>query len=193
MAITLTTELQAVNSMLTAIGESPVNSLSDDLLVDVAIARDLLREINVKVQTAGWHFNTEEEYPLLREIDNTINLPGNTLRVDAKGYNHPNIDVVQRGLKLYDRRNRTYAFNETIKVDIILGFDFEETPEYFRQYILTRAARVFGVRMVGSSELEGFTMRDELDARAVLLEAEGDTADHTIFDNPDVGMTIIGR
>ena len=50
-----TTELDAVNIMLNTIGESPVNSLDDGLPVaDAAIARSVLREVTIDVQSPGW-------------------------------------------------------------------------------------------------------------------------------------------
>ena len=53
------TELSAVNSILGAIGQSPVTSLVFDN-PEISLIYNLLRDANVDVQTEGWHFNTEK-------------------------------------------------------------------------------------------------------------------------------------
>ena len=53
-----TTKLDAVNTMLSAIGEAPVNSLSSGL-IEAEIAETILDTVNTEVQSMGWHFNTE--------------------------------------------------------------------------------------------------------------------------------------
>ena len=42
--ITPTTELQAVNTMLSVIGEAPVNSITGTTTVDVSVAKNILDE-----------------------------------------------------------------------------------------------------------------------------------------------------
>ena len=55
---TRTTELEAINTILSTIGESPLNTLSGSLPVDGTMAKNVLNEINREVQSMGWHFNT---------------------------------------------------------------------------------------------------------------------------------------
>ena len=59
MSLAGTTELEAVNTMLSMIGEAPVNSLTGTLPLDATIAKNTLTEISREVQAAGWHYNTE--------------------------------------------------------------------------------------------------------------------------------------
>ena len=54
------TELEAVNVLLTTIGEQPINSFWNQT-TDVTIARQVLNEVNREVQSQGWHFNTETD------------------------------------------------------------------------------------------------------------------------------------
>ena len=53
-----TSELEAVNTILSATGEAPVNSLTGSLPIDATQALSLLKEISREVQSAGWHFFT---------------------------------------------------------------------------------------------------------------------------------------
>jgi hypothetical protein len=57
-----TTELEAVNTMLSAVGSQPVSSL--DAGAEVAIAKNILRETRREVLSRGWSFNYETEVKL---------------------------------------------------------------------------------------------------------------------------------
>ena len=53
MTVAATTELEAINIMLAAIGEAPVNSLIGTLPVDVKLAQSTLTEFNKEIQSGG--------------------------------------------------------------------------------------------------------------------------------------------
>jgi hypothetical protein len=165
---TPTTLLDAVNELLSTIGEAPVNSLGDNLTSDVATAKATLERVSREVQAAGWHFNTEKDYPLVPSEDGSITLPANCVRADIDPMRYTDIDLVQRGSKLYDRLNHTYNIGQTIYADLVVLLDFEELVEAARTYI-------------GSGTLHDFTARDEMMARALLMEAEGDTTNANIL------------
>jgi hypothetical protein len=186
----LTTQLDAVNTMLAIIGESPVNSVENSGLVDVVIAKRTLDEVNREIQLRGWHWNTETDYPLSPTfpLPGTIYLPANTLSVDAMD---PSQDLVQRGLRLYDRKRRSYTFDQTATVVIKFLLEFNELPETARQFIMIRAARKFQDRVVGSQTLSGFNKNDELNALVALRNDEAENADYTILNKTDT-IRILG-
>ena len=54
------TDIQAVNMMLTTIGEQPIKNLNDNAgLQDASIAQDILHSTSRQVQSNGWIFNTD--------------------------------------------------------------------------------------------------------------------------------------
>ncbi len=187
----LTSKLEAVNTMLGVIGESPVNTISGSSLpVSVVTALNVLDEVNREVQSEGWHFNTEFEYPMVRNSSNKFALPNNTLRIDVPIDKYTDIDIVQRGSTLYDRKNHTDVFTEDLDVTITFELTFEELPQQFRSYITIRAGRKFANRFLGSTEIEAFTLRDEINAKATAVDSDSENADRTIFDNYDVTRVI---
>ena len=192
--VTPTTELEAVNVMLSTIGESPVNTLEDDNVVDAAIARTILGSINREVQSIGWNFNTEIGFPILKDSLGKFPLPANTARVDTvntvESSSATDYDLVLRGKYLYDRKNHTDVFTQDLKVIITFQLDFTEMPEQFRYFVLVRASRKFANRFLGSQEIEAFTLRDEIEAKARAIESDSENADRTIFDNYDVQRVI---
>ena len=185
----LTTQLAAVNTMLGYIGEAPVNSISNtaELPVSAANAVTILNETSKEVQSEGWHFNTTKDF-VLTPVNDTITLPSSTLQVDHEGTE--DVDVVQRGLSLYDRKNRTTTFTKDIKVTIVEELVWESLPEQARRYITLKATRSLQSRLVGSTELEALILRDEFAAKANLERSEAANSDRTIFDNYDAASRI---
>lgn len=182
MTTTVTTKLEAINVMLTAIGESPVNTITSSTTTDVSIAIQILDNVSREVQSVGWHFNTDTNYLLAKNTSNQIILPTNCLRVDNSNKD-ADLDLVERGRKLWDRENHTYTITKDIRVNITWFLEFTELPETARRYITIRAARIFQDRMLASETLHAFHQVDELSALSALKEHEGDTRDHSIFDN----------
>ena len=179
--MTATTELEAVNIMLAAIGEAPINSLTGTLPVDARIAQTTLIETNKDVQSEGWHFNTEIDVVLTRDASNEIALASNVLRVDPNIYQHPSVDAVQIGLKLYDRKTHKYEFEEDLTSVVVYFRTFEEIPEPARRYVMIKAARIFVDRLVGDEGLRSYTQQDEIRARSILMETDAANADHNIL------------
>ena len=190
MAVAATTELECINIMLAAIAEAPINSLTGTLPVDAVTARSTLAEFNKEVQSEGWSFNTEIDVTLTRDGSNQISLPANVLRVDANIHQHPTIDPIQRGLKLYDRQNNKYEFDEDLICTVVYFRDFDEIPEQARRYINIKAARVFVDRLVGDQGLRTYTQEDEVRARTILTETDYANADHNLL-RGDPSLTSI--
>ena len=184
-AITPTSELDAVNVMLTSIGESPVNTLGSGLQ-EAEIAEVVLDNVSRDVQSAGWHFNTEIRYTLNRNVVNEINLPANVIKVDKSTLLRDyELDVVERGRKLYDRIGNTYTFSKDIEVNMVVLLSFDELPEVARRYITLRAARTYQQRIIGNDTLSKMLAMDEQQAFVSLREAEAEVSDYNIFDNYD--------
>ena len=181
MAVAETTELECINIMLAAIGEAPINSLVGTLPVDARIAQSTLTEVNKSVQSEGWSFNTETDVTLTRDGSNHVNLPSNVLRVDANIHQHPSIDPIQRGLKLYDRQNNKFEFEEDLICTVVYFRDFSEIPEPARYYMNIKAARIFVDRLVSDQGLRTYTQQDEVRARAILMETDLANGDHNML------------
>ena len=191
MALALTTKLEAINTMLSNVGEAPVNSLTGSLTADVRLAQNILDEVSREVQSIGWHFNTEKDVPLAPNSENQVELSGGGARVDLEGDNiDSSYDVVVRGSKLYNRKNRTYTFTATKKYTVTYMLDWEQLPESARRYIMIRSARIYQDRLVGSETLSAFSRSDEQSALFSFREYEMETADYSVFDNWDVARII---
>lgn len=179
------TELEAVNVLLTTIGEAPVNTLDGNQVTDVSIAKQVLNEVSREVQAQGWHFNTEQNVPLTPDTLGNIKIPADTARIDARDFN-----VVVRENKLFNLTDRTFAFVSKILVDIIYYQDFANLPQQAKNYITTRAARIFADRTLNSETIHKMTSRDEQRALIDLKEMEGDTGDFNMMDSYSVSRVM---
>ena len=179
------TELEAVNVLLTTIGEAPVNTLTGNQVTDVTVAKQVLLEISREVQAQGWHWNTENGVKLSPDNNKNILIPADTARIDAQDYN-----VVIRESKLYDLNARTYEFNGVIKVDIIYFQDFAVLPDVAKRYITARAARIYSDRLLNSETIHKMALRDEQAAHVDLRQFEGETADYNMMDSYSVARVM---
>ena len=179
------TELEAVNVLLTTIGEAPVNTLSGNQVTDVTIAKQVLNEVSREVQSQGWHFNTEPKVKLSRNFNNEIAVPADTARIDSDEYN-----VVIREGKLFDLNERTFTFTKNIEADIVFYRDFEVLPDTAKKYITTRAARIYSDRMINSETMHRMLAKDEQSALIDLKEFEGDTGDYNMMDSYSVARVL---
>lgn len=179
----MTTKLQAINQMLSGIGQAPVVSL-DIANPEIALAEAILDAVNREVQGEGWHFNTEVNYPFTADVNGQIAVPINVLQLsDNKYSNTQKYQTVLRDGKLYDKINHTYTFTagSTVKCDVVWFFDFEDLPQVFKDYITQRASRVFAGRALGSQEMVTFNAQDEANLRANCLAYDTSTSDVNIF------------
>tara|TARA_R100000406_G_scaffold234_1_gene334 strand:+ start:8864 stop:9463 length:600 start_codon:yes stop_codon:yes gene_type:complete len=189
----MTTKLEAINQMLSGIGQAPVVSL-DSANPEIAIALDVLEAVDREVQGEGWHFNTEIAYPFTADANGNISVPSNVLQLsDNKFANNQKYQTVLRDGKLYDKIKHTYTFpaNKKVKCDVVWKFDFEDLAQVFKDYITQRAARVFAGRVLGSTEMVTFNQQDEGLLRANCLAYDTQTAEVNIFGQENGQNTYI--
>src|SRR5690348_15937742 len=121
-----TTELQAVNTMLSTIGEAPVDSLSGATSSDAAPADQVLRKSSARRLCRGG-------------TSTSIRTTGSTATASATSSSrptpinrikYPTIEPVMRPqappsggtLQLYDRGNQTYTFNQDLQADKVVWY-----------------------------------------------------------------------
>lgn len=192
MALTATTKLEAVNVLLSCIGEAPVNSLTSGL-VDAETAETILDSVSREVQSQGWGFNTDYEREFTLDANNQIQIASDVLRIDMAERRTSELDVVARGNKLYNRATNSFYFDPSIssvKMNAVVLLSFDDLPEAARRYVTVRSARIFQDRVVGSETLHAFHQRDELMALVELKDADSEVNDHSIFDNYSVASVL---
>lgn len=187
-----TTLLEAVNTLLSNIGESPVATLESEQVVEAQVARMTLLETHKEAQTRGWGWNTEHavRYPV--QDDRQLTVPANVVRwaLVPETYHRR---FVLRGQKVFDRITNSFRLGTDVRevvADVVVLLPWDECPESFNRYVTIRSARVFSGRLVTDDTLFRFTAMDEQMAWAELerMEAENEQP-NILWDGP--GMVPI--
>mgnify|MGYP003141372729 FL=1 len=182
------TELSAVNSILGAIGQSPVTSLVFDN-PEISFIYNLLRDSNVDIQSEGWHFNTEKHVTYTPDSTTGKIVVGNDiLQMDVtEGWRKRKFDVVKRNGYLYDKYDHTDDWSDTseMKLDITRLLNFEDIPTVFKRYIIARASRLAATQLVANPQLVQLLQQQETLTRASCMEYECNQGNHTMFGFPE--------
>ena len=178
----VSTELDAVNQILSSVGQAPVTTL-DLQNPEVFTAVNTLREQSRQVQNEGWSFNTERGYTLVRDSStNKIAYPSNMLAIDANIEKHQDkYDLVPRNGFVYDKHDHTFIFTEDLRADVLWYFDFQFLPPAIQAYITAKAARMCATKMVGDRELNALLQEQQAATRAAVIEEECNQGDYTMF------------
>ena len=183
------TELSAVNSILGAIGQSPVTEI-ENANPEISFIYNILRDTNVDVQNEGWHFNTEKHIHLTPDgTTGKIEIASDILKMDmADGWSKRQYDVVRRGGYLYDKYDHTDDWDELtdgIDLDIVRLISYEDLPEVFKRYVIYKAAVRAATQLVGNPQLAQLLAQQEALSRAAIMEYECNQGNHTMFGLPE--------
>ena len=181
------TELSAVNSILGAIGQSPVTTINKQN-PEIGFIYNLLRDANVDLQNEGWHFNTEKHVTYTPDSDGKIVIGNDILKMDTTdGWIDRTHDVVKRNGYLYDKQSHTDDFSDhtTINLDIVRLINYDDLPEVFKRYIIYKAAVRAATQLVGNPQLARLLAQQEALQRAAIMEYECNQGNHTMFGLPE--------
>ena len=181
------TETDAVNQMLEVIGQLvPVDDAENSGLLEAERALVRLRQVSKEVQEKGWSFNTEKHAEFT-----PVNTGGlMTLEQDILKIDSGCVDIVQRGQKLFNRSKNSYAHEGAIAdVTLVRLLPFVDLPSVAQTYITIKAARQFQKRFVGSSEIDGFTRGDEVDALVAMEQSEAEAGDYNYITDSRLSLS----
>ena len=180
------TELSAVNSILGAIGQSPVTTLNYEN-PEIGFIYNILTEVNKDVQNEGWIFNTEYNVEKAPEATTKyITIPSNVLRYDLHEDNiYRTKNIVRRNGRLWDTINQTDEFDSNLHLDITWLWPFEDLPNAFKRYIISRASVRAATQLVSNPQLVQLLQQQEAQTRATCMEYECLQGDHSYMGFPD--------
>lgn len=186
----LTSELEAVNTILELSGESPVQSLALSGLLVLDRAKAKLDETVRLVLAPGWTFNTNTDVTLARNISNEIPVATSWLKVDPNP-EFMSYKVSVRGNKLWNGKTNAWTFDRDLKGTVVDLLAWDSLPQAARHYIMVSAARAYQRSGFGSSEINGFTQEDEQKALLALNEFEADTGNFNMLRDSWDGQRIV--
>ena len=198
MSFTPSSQLAAVNIILSTIGEAPVNTLIGTLPLSASIASAALNEQANAVQLDGYWYNTDTNVTLPLDANGNVWLPANVAKVEINRQRYAGKEIVMRPQlngqnQLYDRRNQTYNFADLVTViadRIVYILDWSQLPESAKRYMTIRAARIFADRWVGAETVHQFTAADELNAKRAMDAHKSDEDELNILSSPSTAQAL---
>jgi hypothetical protein len=187
--ITPLTELEAVNEIISSVGEAPVSTLENATSVDVVNAVRMLRVVNRDIQSMGWTFNRADNVTLVPDrYEKQIPWDDTILYIQT----YDGSVLRNRGGVVFNVTDNTDVFDEPITVKVRYLVPFEELPEPFRNYITARTARIFQQRYLTDDSLEQGLAQAEAGAWALVMEYEHDMERNNLTMNQAI-MTLMQR
>ena len=193
------TELEAINRMLSAIGQAPVNAV-ETTNPDVAICQRTLRQVSQEVQSEGWSFNTTYNEKVSPDINGRIVIRqvnfdetrDYCLQMDLSHNTYFSRDkdtiakVENANVCLYDKLNFTFDWGtEPVEVDKVMYYaDLSGLPPAAANYIVNKSSARLAMRTVGDSTQYSILRQEEEYARTQLQEYECNQGDYTFFGHP---------
>ena len=181
------TNLSAVNSILGAIGQSPVTELNYQN-PELGFIFNILTEVNKDVQNEGWVFNVEKHVPAPINSNKRVPIANNILRYDlSDNYTFRTQDLVRRTdptdeqTYLYNTVAHTYEFNDPFDLDVVYLWEFTDLPSVFQRYIISRASVRAATQLVNNPQLVQLLQQQEAVNRASCMEYECTQGDHSYF------------
>ena len=218
--IIATTETEALNMMLSAIGESPVADIDTATAADVVIAVNILKTSIREILSDGWRFNTEFGYEIAPESStqawegtdgatadlNVFEVPSNLLRFSMTSNSEQSgtalVDAVARKGRtydqtkviFYDRAKNRDGWPDTerdfLYIDAVWSMDWFTLPQSLRNYIAVVAARRLAAQAVASDTLVQFSLLDEREAHRKAEEDQGEQDTYNMLDNAGVAGAL---
>lgn len=176
MASASTTRIKAVNSILSATGDSPVSSLGAEAGLETLAAEHRLDSDTMEVQGQGWYFNTFDRI-YTPDSDGVVELPTNVMSISGPRNSRYSI----RSGQLFDLLNDTNVFTGDVTLTITESLDFDDIPEPARLYIIALASRRYADRQLTDVSLSRQLSNDEGRAYAALRKAHLRAGNFSVF------------
>ena len=184
------TKLQALNVCLSSMGEPEVATVDAGGL-DAQMADRLLDETSATVQAKGWSWN-REVHKLSPDINGFIYLPANVITADTTAY-HASIDAVQRGLRLFNKKDNTYVFATFLTVDMLVLLPWDDLNFNMRLFVTASAAMILQQRLLGSAEVDKALKARTADAWNELMRDETRTGDYNMLRDSWTNASVLNR
>ena len=180
---TKTSELQAVNAILAAVGEPSVTSLGT---TDSTNVEQTLQEAYVSIQEIGWSWNSRE-HTFSSSVSGADTyqyvVPDSIIRLDLDETDERGLAI--RNNFLYDLENNTNLFSTSgaKTIDIVELLAWVDLPQSARTAIIRRASRMYLQRYLPDSTLLQTARIDEEISMLALKREEHTHGNYSIFQN----------
>ena len=162
--------LEAVNHVLEAGGEAPVNNLGTDSSSSVAVVLRNLKTERLKLLSRGHTFNTTYPY-MTPDINGKIAIGDEILSVDGWQEDQHRAFTVKNGY-LYDVDNETDVFTQQVHLKLLSDVDFDDLRTQVQYQLMASVAKSFQRRYQQDQIIDADLIEDEREAEVAAAEEE---------------------
>lgn len=184
--LAVSTKINAVNLILSAVGEAPVDTINENDNVDVANALLLLDSTSRSLQAKGWDFNSYTNYVLKPDIV-TQQIRYNSNFIHFKAAENT---IVKRGDYFYDMTNNTDKFTQDVILNVIMAVDFEDLPSCFKDYVTAQTALKFQQRFMGDDGMSQDLLMSAAQAREEIVEYDMNMGSYNMLNFTGVSAAL---
>lgn len=183
MELTNSVIINAVNSILSSIGDAPVSSIEDPRNINVVNAIKTLKEVSREEQARGWEFNTVPSYTLNSDInEKRIKWSSSYLSVVPTTGDR----LIQREGYAFNFSKQTFTFNSDIKAEVVLELEVDELPEAFRSYVIAKCCFKFQTEFLGDPQLAQLHKLKVDETWANFMRYDLEMGGYSIMSNPKI-------
>lgn len=167
------TRTEMVRLILKKNGRNPPSGLDTGANSEQGLAEEILDATSREVQVSKrWAFADRLEQDIVPDgTTSELYVPTGTLVVQSDA-GDKDLDLVQVGEKLYDRKNDTYTFTTTTSVRVSLLYKPECLPMHVRIAVVFKAAAEFAAqRSSVDPSAAGYFQKLDLEANRKMTEA----------------------
>lgn len=167
------TRTEMVRLILTKNGLNPPSGLDTGVASELGKAEEILDQTSKEIQVSQrWAFSDRLEQELTPDATTSeLTVPTGTLFVESDA-SDADLDLVQVGEKLFDRRNNTYEFASTTRVRVSLLYKPECLPMHVRMAVVFRAAAEFSAQRLRSDpSMAAYYQKLDIEANRKMTEA----------------------
>lgn len=176
--------IAAVNSVLSSIGDAPVDNFEDSENVNVLMAVSELEDAIEEVQGGGFSFNLLESYTLTPD-SNLNKIPWSPLYLRVQSADGSQL-FIQRDGYLYDVVAQTSTFTSSITATVILRLPLASMPLPAQTYIKYLAGERFAEKALGDPNTVQAAQGKTAKAWNDLQHYETESNHYNILNNEDI-------
>lgn len=184
--IEMTEQIDAINEILLAIGEEPVESIdnmSDNL--DAVTAMRCLKRVLANIQTDGYSWNSLDAVTMTPDSD-TKRIRWNSSWLMLRNSDDTTMILRPKDGYVYNVAYQTFEFSASFTASIIKQVPFEELPYCWRNYVIQRASYLFASRFLGDANLQQLLAQDVTEAWSKCNAYEIEVGQANMFNNASI-------
>ncbi len=179
------TELDVLNQMLGTLGEAPLQDADDEHPL-LPSAKRRLDDTSELEQATGWWFNREQVTLQPDPDTGFIYVPTDALSVNEFTIG----SLVQRGRRLYNTVETTYAIGVPVACNIVRKVEFDDLPPNMQKLVAAASVRKFNLDYDGDEHKIAEAKLQEMQARVALGSEEIRNIKANLLTRPSTAATL---